>query len=74
MRRLKEKVLRDGSLEQRKFEVIGEIGFWVRADNRRKAEESAQNVIDKFLDKRLYQDEVLHNPWVEVKNIVEVKD
>lgn len=74
MRRLKARAIQDGLPEQKKFEVIGEIGFWVRADNRRKAEESAQSVIDKFLDKRLYQDDVVHNPWVEIKRLVEVED
>ena len=65
---------KSGMREPKKFEILGEVGFWVRAESRRKAEESAQIVIDKFLDKRLYMDDVLHNPWVEVKLVTEVKD
>lgn len=60
--------------ELKRFEVVGEIGFWVRARNRSGAEKIGEGVIEKFLDGRLYKDDEVFNPWVDLKNVVEVND
>ena len=61
-------------VELRKFEVTGEVNFWIRAENRKRAEVLAQSVIEGFVDGRLFKNLEVYNPSGELKNVIELKD
>ena len=65
--------MRESSNESKRFEVLGEVGFWVKATSHSEAMRKGEGVINKFLDGRLFKDDEVYNPWIEVKRVDEIK-